>query len=93
MAWATAMKIDSGLSGYYYQNRNVDTERKQEETQQTSAPPAMRLPGALTGSSTLLSTSLANALWVMEAGDASAASSQPAPMEQDWVRDVFQEFT
>jgi hypothetical protein len=86
------MKIDSGLNGYYYQNRSVDTERKQEEAPQTSAPAAMRFPGALTGSSTLLSSSLANALWVMEAGDASAASGQPAPVAQDWVRDIFQEF-
>lgn len=86
------MKIDSGHSGYYYPNRTVDVERKQEEAPQREADATTRFPGALTGSSTLLSSSLANALWVMESGDADAAFNQPAPVAQEWVRDVYEEF-
>ncbi len=83
------MKIDSGLSGYYYPNRTADIERKQDDAPQAGAPAITRSPGALTGSSTLLSNSLANALWVMEAG---TVQNQPAAAAQDWVRDVYQEF-
>jgi hypothetical protein len=86
------MKIDSGLSGYYYPNRTADIERKQEDAPQREASAVMHLPGALTGSSTLLSSSLANALWVMEAGDAGNTSGQAAPVSEDWVHDLYQEF-
>lgn len=86
------MKIDSGLSGYQYPNRTAEVQRKQEEAQPRETVSAARFPGALTGSSTLLSSSLANALWVMESGEAGSTQNQPAPVAQDWVRDVFQEF-
>jgi hypothetical protein len=85
------MKIDSGLSGSYYPNRTA-VERKQEDAPQREAPAVMRLPGALTGSSTLLSSSLANALWVMEAGDADSTSGQAAPVSENRVHDLYQEF-
>jgi hypothetical protein len=86
------MKIDSGLSGYHYPNRSVEVERKQEDVASRETATTARFPGALTGSSTLLSSSLASALWAVEVGDMDAAPSQPAPVAQDWVRDVFQEF-
>jgi hypothetical protein len=86
------MKIDSGLSGYQYPNRTAEVQRKQEDAQPRETAATARFPGALTGSSTLLSSSLANALWVMESGEATSAVNQPAPVAQDWVRDVFQEF-
>jgi hypothetical protein len=86
------MKIDSGLSGYQYPNRTAEVQRKQEEAQPRETTSTARFPGALTGSSTLLSSSLASALWAVEVGELDAAPSQPAPVAQEWVRDVFQEF-
>jgi hypothetical protein len=88
------MKIDSGLNGYYYQNRTPETERNTEEAAPREAASVSRFPDAMTGSSTFLSSSLANALWVMESGDAaaSAAAEQMPPLSQDWVQEVYQEF-
>ncbi|WJH39324.1 hypothetical protein N7E02_21070 [Aliirhizobium terrae] len=86
------MKIDSGLSGYQYPNRTVEVQRKQEEVAPRETATTARFPGALTGSSTLLSSSLASALWAVEAGDTDSVPSQQAPVAQEWVRDVFQEF-
>ncbi|TDX82438.1 hypothetical protein EDE05_108115 [Neorhizobium sp. R1-B] len=88
------MKIDSGLSGYYYPNRTQEVDRKTEEAPQREALPIQRSPNALTGSSTLLSSSLANALWVMETGETGssvAEQSMPA-VPQDWVEGIYQEF-
>jgi hypothetical protein len=84
------MKIDSGHNGYYYQGRSSDTDRKPEEAPQREAATTSRFPNALTGSSTLLSQSLANALWVMGSGDATDA--QTGSISQDWVMDRYQEF-
>jgi hypothetical protein len=86
------MKIESGLSGYHYPNRSIEVERKQEDAAPREATTSARFPGALTGSSTLLSSSLASALWAVEVGDTNAAPSQAAPVAQDRVRDIFQEF-
>jgi hypothetical protein len=86
------MKIESGLSGYHYPNRTVEVERKQEDVAPREATTTARFPGALTGSSTLLSSSLASALWAVEVGETNAAPSQAAPVAQDRVRDIFQEF-
>ncbi|WP_158693375.1 hypothetical protein [Neorhizobium alkalisoli] len=86
------MKIDSGLSGYYYPNRTPEVDRKTEEAPQRETLSIQRSPNALTGSSTLLSSSLANALWVMETGDAAAEQPMPA-IPQDWVEGIYQEFT
>jgi hypothetical protein len=72
--------------------RSIEVERKQEEAAPRETATTARFPGALTGSSTLLSSSLASALWAVEAGETNTAPSQQAPVAQDWVRDVFQEF-
>ncbi|MGK9050246.1 hypothetical protein [Neorhizobium petrolearium] len=88
------MKIDSGLNGYHYPNRALDMGRKTEEAPQIETPAFERSPNALTGSSTLLSSALANALWVVESGDAgseSAAAQMPS-VPQDWVEGIYQEF-
>lgn len=85
------MKIDSGLSGYYYPNRSNDIDRKQDEAPQRETVSMSRSPNALTGSSTLLSQSLANALWVMESGEAGGDMQAPS-IAQDWVENRYQEF-
>lgn len=84
------MKIDSGLSGYNYPNRTQDVDRKTEEAPQRETATFQRSPNALTGSSTLLSSSLANALWAVESGEAFSANEQTIP--SGWVQDVYQEF-
>jgi hypothetical protein len=88
------MKIDSGLNGYHYPNRTPETERKAEEAPQRETATFQRAPDALTGSSTLLSPSLANALWSMElSGTTSRADEAAAPtVTQDWVEELYQEF-
>ncbi|MBP1843857.1 hypothetical protein J2046_002113 [Rhizobium petrolearium] len=88
------MKIDSGLNGYYYPNRTLDMDRKTEEAPQRETVSVQRSPNALTGSSTLLSSSLANALWVIESGEtASTEAEAPMPtVPHDWVEGVYQEF-
>ncbi|OHV76067.1 hypothetical protein [Rhizobium sp. LCM 4573] len=88
------MKIDSGLNGYHYPNRTPETERKAEEAPQRETATFQRSPDALTGSSTLLSSSLANALWSMEmSGAATRAEELAAPaVSQDWVEELYQEF-
>ncbi len=83
------MKIDSGHSGYYYQNRSSDIDRKQDEVPAREAVSMSRSPNAITGSSTFLSQSLSNALWVMESGEAGA---QTPAIAQDWVANRYQEF-
>ncbi len=89
------MKIDSGLNGYYYQGRSQEIDRKAEEAPQREDAVTARLPNAITGSSTLFSSSLANALWVLESGQ----SNEPAPEatapgpSQDWVENLYQEFS
>ena len=87
------MKIDSGLSGYPYPNRTLGTDRKTEEAPQRETASVQRSPNAITGSSTLLSSSLANALWVMETEEAGAAPQMQMPVvPTDWVAGVYQEF-
>ena len=90
------MKIDSGLSGYYYPNRTQEVDRKTEEVRQPEAATTERFASALTGSSTFLSPSLANALWSIETGETATVAAktpvqQPA-LVQDWVKEVYQEF-
>lgn len=91
------MKIDSGSHGYQYPARAHTIERASEETVQREAEPQHRSGSTLTGSSTLLSSSLANALWVI--GDGStAAQAKPAAtagepgIPVDWVEDLYMEF-
>lgn len=86
------MKIESGLNGYQQPNRALDMGRKTDDAPQHETPTFQRSPNAMTGSSTLLSSSLANALWIIESGEA-ASEETPAPsIPDDWVKDVYQEF-
>jgi hypothetical protein len=89
------MKIDSGLNGYYYQGRAPEIDRKTEEAPQREDVATPRMANAITGSSTLFSSSLANALWVMESGQASPSPAEMASagVAQDWVENLYQEFT
>ncbi|MBT9368657.1 hypothetical protein [Rhizobium sp. CSW-27] len=95
------MQIQSGLSGYGYSGRSYSIERRTEaatEQRQTDQP--QRSASALTGSSTLLSSSLANALWAVEnaRSDAGQAGHETAPLLQtpagsiEKVEDVYSEF-
>jgi hypothetical protein len=90
------MKIDSGLSGYGYSHRSYDMDRAVEETPQRETQSRQRSAFALTGSSTLLSQSLASALWEVE-GDYAAESSAPhfpTPTPSiEWVEGAYQEFS
>ncbi|HEX5933106.1 MAG TPA: hypothetical protein VFY63_02975 [Pseudorhizobium sp.] len=94
------MKIDSGLSGYPYPTRSYTIERVTEEAAPREAEQPKRSASAITGSSTLLSSSLANALWVLggtsEEGSATSASPVAATASDlpvDWVEDLYMEFS
>lgn len=93
------MKIDSGLSGYSYHNRPADIERRTEEAtlRETEAP--ARSNSFTVESSTLLSSSLANALWMVGessrsgvSGSAAARSPTP-PLGEEWVAERYREFS
>jgi hypothetical protein len=92
------MQIDSGLSGYGYSGRTYGIDRRTEEPAQSQPETRKRSASALTGSSTLLSSSLSNALWMVEnarAGteqhDAARILQAPAPSVEQ-VEDVYSEF-
>jgi hypothetical protein len=91
------MKIDSGLNGYYYQSRTQEIDRKTEEAPtREEASSFSRNADAITGSSTLFSSALSNALWVMESGQSAAtadASLAAQAVSQDWVENLYQEFS
>lgn len=94
------MQIDSGMNGYGYSARPYKAERKAEEAvTQTTESSRISLSG-ITGSSTLLSSSLANALWAVEGaklGD-EAPKAAPAPQIQtgtqtvSQIEDIYSEF-
>ncbi len=92
------MKIDSGLSGYGYSHRSYDIDRTTEEAPQREAEARQRSAFALTGSSTLLSSSLASALWAVE-GTSDYQSDDKPPAYQiaapsiEWVEGAYQEFS
>ncbi len=90
------MKIDSGLSGYPYPTRSYAIERVTEEATQRDAEPPRRSGTAITGSSTLLSSSLANALWGMGSGEDAASTGTAAAvpvLPVDWVEELYLEFS
>ncbi|MFN7103062.1 MAG: hypothetical protein ACK4N1_10630 [Pseudorhizobium sp.] len=93
------MKIDSGLSGYSYQSRSPDGERRSEEAPLREAEAPKRQSSFTVESSTLLSASLANALWMV--GESRApeilepvATRTPTaqPLGEEWVADRYREF-
>ncbi|MCO5731912.1 hypothetical protein [Rhizobium sp. SSA_523] len=83
------MQIESRLSGYGYPAKPQIHERKPEAVQDRAVETRRFHDGALTGSSTLLSSSLANALWVVEESRQAegAAASTVAQIE-----DIYSEF-
>jgi hypothetical protein len=85
------MQIESRLSGYGYPAKPYILDRKVEE----NAPAATEIrrfsDGAITGSSTLLSSSLANALWAVE-GDRHDVSDMPSSSSIAQVEDIYSEF-
>ncbi|HEX2146764.1 MAG TPA: hypothetical protein VHG11_03830 [Pseudorhizobium sp.] len=93
------MKIDSSLSGYSYHNRPNDIERQAEEAPLRESDGPKR-PNAFTvESSTLLSNSLANALWLglesKRSGAVEPAGAHPGslPQTEEWVADRYREFS
>ncbi|MCB5202746.1 hypothetical protein LH464_09700 [Neorhizobium sp. T786] len=91
------MQIDSSLSGYHYPTRPQMIERITEEPAQREVEQPFRSGSTLTGSSTLLSSSLASALWgLRDSGQAPAAINKPSNVPDvpvDWVQELYQEFS
>ncbi|MGF9564753.1 hypothetical protein [Neorhizobium sp. JUb45] len=92
------MKIDSGLSGYGYSHRSYEIDRTTEEVPQREVEARQRSAFALTGSSTLLSSSLASALWAVEGSseyddDSDTPLMQTAAPSIEWVEGAYQEFS
>ncbi len=76
------MRIESGLGGYSYQNRYVRTVTETEEiAAETAAAANPRRAGGPAFSSTLVSASLATALWSMDgarrSGSATTLAASP----------------
>jgi hypothetical protein len=93
------MQIDSALSGYGYSPRPHIIERKPDDVAQRETETRKRAAWAMTGSSTLLSSSLANALWTVEgnrdtapATDETSPLLQSAPATREQVEDIYSEF-
>lgn len=94
------MQIDSGMNGYGYSARPYKAERKAEDAvPQVTETSRISLSG-ISGSSTLLSSSLANALWAVEGakiGD-EPPKVEPAPLIQtgtqtvSQIEDIYSEF-
>ena len=71
------MRIDSGLSGYSYQNRYIPSASESEDASvDTSAVAKPRGSGNSAFSSTLLSSNLATALWIVEGGRKAQSAPQ-----------------
>ncbi|CAD7027909.1 hypothetical protein REJC140_02560 [Pseudorhizobium endolithicum] len=93
------MKIDSGLSGYGYHSRPNDIERRTEETPLRESDAPTRSNAFTVESSTLLSSSLAKALWLGVESKRSEAAGQAAtqtvarPLAEEWVADRYREFS
>lgn len=93
------MKIESGLNSYNYQSRSSDVERRPEESALRENEAPTRLSASTVESSTLLSTSLANALWIVGDGSktvrAEPETSRPStvsPRGEEWVAERYREF-
>jgi hypothetical protein len=71
----SAMRIDSGLSSYSYHSRFIPSATESEDASADSAATAKpRSSGNSAFSSTLLSSNLATALWIVEGGRKAAAT-------------------
>lgn len=90
------MQIDSGMNGYGYSARPYKAERKIEEAVPQATETSRISLSGITGSRTLLSSSLANALWAVEgakSGD-ELPKAAPAPLVQtvSQIEDIYSEF-
>lgn len=96
------MRIDSGLSGYSYHSRYIPSVSESEDTSgDTSAAAKPRGAGNSAFSSTLLSSSLATALWIVEGGRtdqapqadiAAAADDTPPASVAEKVEALYREY-
>lgn len=93
------MRIDSSLNSYYYQNRYIPTSIEGEESAGEQAPVSTpRSAGSGGFSSSLLSNSLASALWVVEGGRKPVPSMTQRVMVSDdrsdaqKVEDLYREY-
>lgn len=93
------MRIDSGLNSHYYHSRSVyDRPESDDSIPETAASP--RTASNPTMSSTLLSSSLASALWVVEGGKKSTPSGSSSgndgipghPASAEQVEALYREF-
>lgn len=97
------MRIESGLGGYSYQNRYVRTVTETEEiAAETAAAANPRRAGGPAFSSTLVSASLATALWSIDGGrrpvaaagfaEAVAEGSEAERSQLEQVEALYREF-
>lgn len=96
------MRIDSGLSGYSYHSRYMPSVSESEDASvDSSAAAKPRGAGNSAFSSTLLSSSLATALWIVEGGRtdaapqadlAAAADDTPAASVAEKVEALYREY-
>lgn len=68
------MRIDSGLSNFYYHNRFQSDPKSEEAAADVTAATGARTASNPSVSSTLLSSNLASALWTVEGGKRGGAS-------------------
>jgi hypothetical protein len=92
------MRIDSGLSGSYYQSRLYEIDREAEDAPVSAAVLPTRSANAITGSSTVASSSLANAFWVVDGGKKAGAGETAsrdlvAAARTEWVNDLYLEYS
>ena len=96
------MRIDSGLSGYSYHSRYIPSVGESEDASvDNSAAAKPRGAGNSAFSSTLLSSSLATALWIVEGGRtdqapqadmAAAADDTPPASVAEKVEALYREY-
>ncbi|QLF69585.1 hypothetical protein FE840_008530 [Peteryoungia desertarenae] len=83
------MRIDSGLSSYSFQNRYVHvTSEKDDVTPETAQPAKARSGAPSTFSSTLISSSLASALWTVDGGRKATEASNVTGTQEAKTRNA-----
>ena len=83
------MRIDSGLSSYSFQSRYVPVaSEKDDATPETVTPAKARSAAPSTFSSTLISSSLASALWTVDGGRKTAEAPVQNGVFSDKLRNA-----
>ena len=86
------MRIDSGLQGYYYdQSRFKAADTETDEAPAAAAAP-VRFSETTVESSTLLSSSLSNALWAIEGGRSASDVATPTS-DADKIQALYLEYS